>query len=233
MEPTPSLPVTVTLQLTESCNLRCRMCYYWGETGVYSAAETQERARVLELDLVRKLIEELKPQRPIYSLFGGEPFLHPRIEDVILAIKEAGSYVDTPTNGTLLEENAAMLVRTGFDSLRLSLDGPREINDRQRGKGGFDKALAGIDALHQEKLKSGGQRPSLEIIYTVTEENCHCIQPFFLEELPLPAIDKVTIQMQNFITRNMGKALRKLARIRVRRRERPVLAGDAPVPHGF
>ena len=103
-----------------------------------------------------------------------------------------------------------MLVRTGFYSVRLSLDGPREINDRQRGKGGFDKALAGIDALHQERQKSGGKGPSLEIIHTVTEENYHSIQQFFLEELPLPAIDKVTIQMQNFITRKMGKAYASL-----------------------
>jgi MoaA/NifB/PqqE/SkfB family radical SAM enzyme len=169
-EPTPSLPVTVALQLAESCNLRCAMCYYWGETGVYSGAETRERPGVLELDQVRRFVEEMKPQRPIYSLFGGEPPMHPQIEDVIVAIKEAGSYVDTPTNGTLLREDAAMLVKTGFNSVCLSLDSPREINDRQRRKGGFDKAPAGIDALHQEKQRAGGKGPSLEIICTVTEE---------------------------------------------------------------
>jgi radical SAM protein with 4Fe4S-binding SPASM domain len=209
-KPTLSMPVTVTLQLTELCNLRCRMCYYWGETGTYSSATAPESRKVLDLDLIKKLVSELNPGKPIYSLFGGEPLMHPQIEDVIVTIKEAGSYVDTPTNGTLLTENAAMLVRTGFDAVRVSLDGPREINDRQRGKGAFDKAMAGIESLHQEKQKFGGQAPSIEIIYTVTDENCHSIERFFLEDFPLHAIDKLTIQMQNFITEKMGKDYRDL-----------------------
>jgi len=198
------MPVAVTLQLTEACNLRCRMCYYWGDTGTYSSATLPERPKVLDLDLIKKLVRELNPGKPIYSLFGGEPLMHPRIEDVIVAIKASGSYIDTPTNGTLLEENAPLLVSTGFDAVRVSLDGPPMINDRQRGKGAFHRAMAGIEALHMEKQKTGGRGPTLEIIYTVTEQNCLSIERFFLEELPLAAIDKVTIQMQNFITEKMG-----------------------------
>jgi radical SAM protein with 4Fe4S-binding SPASM domain len=181
------------------------MCYYWGETGAYSTAEAREAPKVLDLDLIKKLVCELEPGKPIYSLFGGEPLLHPQIEDVITTVKEAGSYLDSPTNGILLAEQAAMLVETGFDCVRVSLDGPQELNDRQRGKGTFDKAVAGMKALHEAKQKSGGRGPSLEIIYTVTEENCHAIERFFLQELPLLIIDKVTIQMQNFITLKMGK----------------------------
>lgn len=30
-----SLPKWVILQLLEHCNLRCRMCYEWGENGPY------------------------------------------------------------------------------------------------------------------------------------------------------------------------------------------------------
>lgn len=26
-------PTQVSLHLTEACNLRCTMCYFWGETG--------------------------------------------------------------------------------------------------------------------------------------------------------------------------------------------------------
>ena len=89
-EPVAPHPITVTLQLTELCNLRCRMCYYWGETGAYSTVETRKAPQVLELGLIRKLVQELKPGKPIYSLFGGEPLMHPQIEDVIVAIKQAG-----------------------------------------------------------------------------------------------------------------------------------------------
>jgi radical SAM protein with 4Fe4S-binding SPASM domain len=181
------------------------MCYFWGETGAYATVEARHRPEALELELIQRLVHELKPQKPIYSFFGGEPLMHPQIEDVIVTIKEAGSFVDTPTNGTHLKDHAAMLVQTGFDSIRVSLDGPREINDKQRGEGTFAKAMAGIEALYDEKQKAPGKGPTLDIIYTVTEENGHALDQFFLRELPLHAVDNVTIQMQNFITPEMGE----------------------------
>jgi radical SAM protein with 4Fe4S-binding SPASM domain len=186
------------------------MCYYWGETGSYASSRTREPPKVLDLDLIKRLVRDLGPGKPIYSLFGGEPLMHPHIEEVIRAIKEAGSYLDTPTNGTLLQEYATMLVKTGFDAVRVSLDGPRRINDGQRGAGSFDKALDGIETLHQEKQKSGSRGPSIEIIYTVTEENCTSVERFFLKDIPLHAIDKVSIQMQNFVTEEMGTAYSRL-----------------------
>jgi len=201
-----SLPVSVTLQLTEACNLRCRMCYGWGETGIYSNARSGLKAAVLDIELIKRIVGELAGARPTYSLFGGEPLIHPHLEEVIRTIKNAGSSVDTPTNGTLLSRHADMLVRTGFDSVRISLDGPREVNDSQRGEGSYEKAMAGIEALHNEKQKKQAGLPLISIIYTVTPENHLHTERFFLHDLNLSAIDWVTIQMQNFVTEEMGKA---------------------------
>src|SRR5580765_5187883 len=89
------MPTFVQLRVTNLCNLRCKMCGQWGETGIYrsgaSAAATdgeQERSRIRELiglkrqlslaDYLR-LLDELVPSRPIISLFGGEPLLYPDI----------------------------------------------------------------------------------------------------------------------------------------------------------
>jgi radical SAM protein with 4Fe4S-binding SPASM domain len=113
--------------------------------------------------------------------------------------------VDTPTNGTLLTEKSDMLIRTGFDNVRVSLDGPREINDSQRGNGSYNKAMNGIDTLYRKKQEVGAKKPLIGIIFTVTLENYRSIQQFFLHELNLPSIDWITIQTQNFITEEMGK----------------------------
>ena len=144
--------------------------------------------------------------KPFYSLFGGEPFLYPQLEELIITIKGLGSIIDTPTNGTMLAEHASMLVRTGFDSVRVSIDGPREINDTQRGKGSYDKAMAGIETLYEEKLKIGKRTPFIDVIYTITPTNYFSIEQFFLEELNLSAIDRVSIQMENFLTAEMGES---------------------------
>lgn len=206
------LPTSVTLQLTETCNLRCRMCYAWGETGRYSSAEAKEKPATLDLGVVQRVIGELEPVKPSYSLFGGEPLIYPHLEELIRSIKAAGSFVDTPTNGTLLARHAEMLVRTGFDSVRVSLDGPRVVDDFQRGEGSYDRAIEGIEVLHEEKRKAGSLTPLTSIIYTVTPDNADTIEHFFLRDLNLDAIDWVTIQMQNFVTPEMGEAYAQLLR---------------------
>ncbi len=207
-----SLPRNVVLHLTELCNLRCKMCYAWGETGVYSNAEPGRKPITMELELVKKIIRDLTPSKPFYSLFGGEPLMSPHLEEVIKMIKEAGSIIDTPTNGTLIAEHAKMLIRTGFDLVRVSIDGPREVNDSQRGKGSHDKAFEGIETLHNEKLKAGKHRPFIGIIYTVTPKNYNSIKEFFLEDLNLSAIKNVSIQIENFLTDEMGEKYAKMLR---------------------
>jgi radical SAM protein with 4Fe4S-binding SPASM domain len=104
----------------------------------------------------------------------------------------------------------AMLVDTGFDSIRVSLDGPREIDDRQRGAGSYDKAMAGIQALAREKRAAGSRKPLVSISYTVTPENHLAIEDLFLRDLDLSPIGWVTIQMQNFLTEGMGEDYARL-----------------------
>src|SRR5512139_698753 len=179
------LPRAVSLQVTEACNLRCRMCYEWGDTGIYSRPDGPRKAAVLDLELAKRVVDELAPVRPYYSLFGGEPLMYPGLEELVRAIKQAGSFIDTPTNGTLLAKHAAMLVETGFDYVRVSLDGPRDIDDRQRGAGSYDEAMAGIAALQREKRETGNTVPMVGIIYTVTPENHTSLERFFLRDLDL------------------------------------------------
>jgi radical SAM protein with 4Fe4S-binding SPASM domain len=159
---------------------------------------------------LKPVLHYLSSAKPFYSLFGGEPLLYPQLEELIITVKGLGSIIDTPTNGTMLAEHASMLVGTGFDSVRVSIDGPPEINDTQRGKGSYDKAMAGIEALYKEKLKKGTFTPIIDVIYTITPTNYLSIEQFFLEELNLLAIDRVSIQMENFLTVEMGESYSNL-----------------------
>jgi radical SAM protein with 4Fe4S-binding SPASM domain len=185
------------------------MCYYWGETGVYSMSQTKEKPQILDFEIVKNLIKELATVKPNYSLFGGEPLLYPYFEELIDDIKKYNSFVDTPTNGTLLSENAELLVKKEFDLVRISLDGPREINDNQRGLGCYDKAINGIDNLFDLKEKKRVKKPFIDIIYTITPDNYNTIEEFFLEDLDISKLNQITIQMQNFITKEMGKEYAK------------------------
>jgi radical SAM protein with 4Fe4S-binding SPASM domain len=183
------------------------MCYFWGESGSY--IKHKSNPKVLDFSIVKELVEELAiaEKQPFYSLFGGEPLTYPHLEELILLVKETGAFIDTPTNGTFLTDKAEMLVRTGFDQVRVSLDGIREINDYQRGQGSYEKAINGIKELHNTKEKLESEIPRIGILYTITKNNYRSIEDFFLSnpDLEFEALNQVTFQMQNFITKDMGE----------------------------
>src|SRR5262245_51816384 len=61
-----SAPSWVVIQLLEQCNLRCRMCYEWGESGAY---HTHEKHVALELSTVLRTVEECRPWKPVFEFF--------------------------------------------------------------------------------------------------------------------------------------------------------------------
>jgi len=180
------------------------MCYYWGKTGAYSSSQTKQKPKILDFEIVRSLIKDLAHVKPVYSLFGGEPLLYPYFEELVKEIKRYDSFVDTPTNGTLLSDNAEMLVENEFDLVRISIDGPQDINDKQRGNGSYEKAIKGLSDLFETKKKKKAKKPFIDIIYTITPENYLSIEEFFIEDIDISKLDHITIQMQNYITEEMG-----------------------------
>ncbi|MFH1807098.1 MAG: radical SAM protein [Pseudomonadota bacterium] len=206
-------PSALLLDLTDACNLRCRMCLYWGESGLYTSAEpgrVRARPRSLDLDLALRLIDELRPGRPVYSLFGGEPLLYPQLAEVIAAIKRAGSVVSLVTNGQELAALAPMLVEQGLDALRISLDGPRHINDPQRGAGSFDRAMAGLEAVLHERTRQHKRRPGLGIAYAVTLDNAEHLQGFFHREVDVSLLEHIGINLYIHMSPRNGEAFQTM-----------------------
>ena len=199
-------PSWITFQLLEHCNLRCRMCYEWGETGAYHA---RQKLATLELPLVLRTVDECLPTRPLFEFFGGEPLLYAGIFDVIARIRDGGCKLAFPTNGTLLEAHAERLVATAPTRIWVSLDGPEEINDRQRGAGVFRHALRGIEAIGRHKRAAASRYPELGITYVVTPDNFRHIETFFLEAVDLSALSCVSIELQSYATADQAREYRE------------------------
>ncbi len=198
-----SAPGWVVIQLTEICNLRCRMCYEWGEKGVFPGHGPPAS---LPLPVAREVIRDCLPAKPHFELFGGEPLLYDDLEAVVRMIKEGGCSLEFPTNGVHLARRAGMLVDAGPDRLWVSLDGPREINDRQRGDGVYRKAVAGIRALLEARKAANRRLPKIGVACIVTPLNHAWIETLFLECIDLSEMDHVSIEFQNYITPGDYKA---------------------------
>ena len=103
----------------------------------------------------RNLIDELGPYAVYAQLWGfGEPFLHPDILDMVAYCKKFSVEVRISTNGQFLEgqKTAEALVRSGLDSLKISLDGASQKTlQKYRVNASFDKMVRGIGQINDAK----------------------------------------------------------------------------------
>jgi SynChlorMet cassette radical SAM/SPASM protein ScmF len=141
--------------LTEGCNLRCRHCWiapkYQGEGNSYSA---------LDLDLFKSIIEQAKPLGLTgVKLTGGEPLLHPHINEILEYIQTEDLSMTLETNGVLCTAELAVKMAACKDPfVSVSLDGADSgTHEWVRGvEGCFDATLQGI-----RNLVAAGIRPQL------------------------------------------------------------------------
>jgi SynChlorMet cassette radical SAM/SPASM protein ScmF len=149
--------------LTEGCNLRCRHCWiapkYQSEGNSY---------RTLDLDLFKSIIEQAKPLGLTgVKLTGGEPFLHPQINEILEYIQAEDLQLTVETNGVLCTPGLAQKMAACKDPfVSVSLDGANsETHEWVRGVTGcFEDALNGI-----RNLVDAGLKP--QIIMSIMRQN--------------------------------------------------------------
>lgn len=192
-----SSPRWIVLQLLRQCNLRCNMCYEWGKNGAYGDEDTQQ----LDIDVLKRIIKECREYTPYYDLFGGEPLLYEHLEELLELIHYYGSEVDMPTNGVLLRDKVEILLKNPPNRIWVSLDGPEEINDEQRGRGVYKRAIEGIDLLIQERNRLCIKKPLIGVSCIVTTRNYLYLEQFIEELVHDRKLDQFSIEMQLFLTK--------------------------------
>jgi AdoMet-dependent heme synthase len=162
---TPYAPLqaldTVWFQVAGTlCNLACTHC-------LVSSSPTNRTHEGMTLEEIRPYLDEaVRLGARDYYFTGGEPFLNPELHEILEAALEHGP-ATVLTNGLLLSpERCTELRRIAERSrysldFRVSLDGvDAASNDAIRGRGTFERALAGV-----RNLSGAGFVPVL----TVTE----------------------------------------------------------------
>lgn len=160
----------IWLHITNACNLRCSYCYINKDKGN------------MPLSIAEKTVINAIEQCNKYGMrtlsikfAGGEPLM--AWKNILYIIdftrKACGENNITPrfnilSNGTLMKESIAKYLATNRIPIAISLDGIREVNDRQRsylnGRGSFNEVECGIHILREV-----GWKPF--ILITVTDQN--------------------------------------------------------------
>jgi len=129
-------------QLTLRCNLRCPFCGQQRLPVPEAGPETWLRAA-----------EQLPPGIKI-TLWGGEPLLYGKFVFLAERLSEMGFVLEIVTNGTLIGEENASVLREKFSAVYVSLDGGEKAHDAVRGQGMFSRTARGAASLagHRGKL---------------------------------------------------------------------------------
>ena len=121
---------------------------------------------MLPLDLVLRTLEEADALGiKSVQLSGGEPLLHPHIDEILNAAKGKRFTVSLSTNGTLMNDHISDLLASIDAYIVASIDGPASYHDSFRGRQGcFAQAEAGIARLIDRGL-------NVRIVTTICEDN--------------------------------------------------------------
>jgi len=128
----------VILNITNRCNFRCKTC-------IRKSRSSED----LSLGNLKKLLHQAQKMGVNkVVLTGGEPILHPRFESILKTIQKSQMSFGIVTNGWLHEKYAEHLKFRKEDVrfMAVSLDGhTSRINDSNRKKGSFDRALDAVN----------------------------------------------------------------------------------------
>ncbi len=131
-------PLTLMLEPLFRCNLACSGC-----------GKIQHPADILVQNLTPEqcfaAVEECGA--PVVAIPGGEPLLHPQIDEIVRGLVARRKYVYLCTNGLLLEKSLDKFEPSPYFSFSVHLDGLRELHDQcVDRKGVFDTAVKAIKA---------------------------------------------------------------------------------------
>jgi MoaA/NifB/PqqE/SkfB family radical SAM enzyme len=106
-------PVQVHLVPMRRCNLACAYCN-----------EYDDHSKPVPLEEMDRRVDKLAALgTTLVTISGGEPLLHPELDDIIARIRSHGMMAGCITNGYLLvKERIERLNRAGLDYLQISID---------------------------------------------------------------------------------------------------------------
>ncbi|HWA08466.1 MAG TPA: radical SAM/SPASM domain-containing protein [Opitutaceae bacterium] len=175
-------PSQVVADTTEVCNLACVHC-----THPEFKRSEHYRARMLEPDLNRKMVDEVREQGGGITQYirysgNGEPLLNRHIFEMLgYATKNSGTIVTLTTNGTLLNEaRTEQLLATGVSLVDISLDAFRpETYAQIRVNGDLAETSANVRRLIA-RVRTSGSRTKVVVSFIEQPQNTAEIPEFEL-----------------------------------------------------
>ena len=183
------IPPFLIASITSKCNLHCAGCY---SRCNHATTDTKPVSQLTSEEWLKIFDEADELGISFILLAGGEPMLR---RDIIEAAgKKQNILFPIFTNGTFIDEKYFAL----FDKCRnlvpiMSIEGSKEITDKRRGKGIYDKLIANMEEFKKRGLIFGAsvtvttqnykEVTSDEFLNSLSDRGCKAV--IFVEYVPV------------------------------------------------
>jgi hopanoid biosynthesis associated radical SAM protein HpnH len=138
-------PLLVELEPLFQCNLACAGC------GKIQHPEHVLRRRMPVQQAVSAIEES---GAPMVSIAGGEPLIHPEIDQIVRELTKRKKYVYLCTNALLMQRKLHLFEPGRYFAWTVHLDGLRERHDASVCREGvFEKAVAAVRAAQSQGFR--------------------------------------------------------------------------------
>lgn len=164
-------PYIVEAKLTLRCNLKCSFCdNRKTTTNKYKEMEVQE----VPMENWLQLVDDAgRIGVKKFIITGGEPFIRPRVVEMMDRIKRWGMKGTIWTNATLFKKSQIEdLISMGWDEIIVGIDGSnKKIHDELRGLESFNKLKDNIEKITSLKQELNKNRPLIKAHFLINRKN--------------------------------------------------------------
>jgi MoaA/NifB/PqqE/SkfB family radical SAM enzyme len=207
---TSSFPPVITFQPSGYCNTNCQLC------PVGLGIKGPEKG-FLEFPQFQKIIDETKDYLIQIAFAGwGEPFLNPKIFDMIKYAEENRILTHASTNLHFFktEKEIKDLLDSGLSFLTISLHGiSQETYEAYQPGKVFSETINKLETLIALKREMKTKKPSIDLAFSITKKNQHEVEKMrlFTENLEVDKdIYTASLQLRFYL----GDRIRTIEKIK-------------------
>jgi MoaA/NifB/PqqE/SkfB family radical SAM enzyme len=160
------------IDVVGGCNLRCPSCAV-GNMGLINPTGLLEPEHLARI--VKKAATEYRIS--VVLLFNwAEPFLHPKLPELIQIVRDEGLKVALSTNLNFVRRIDDVMI-AGPDFIRVSLSGfTQETYGRTHARGQIEKVKTNMRLLAEAKQRVGNTRTQVQVFYHKYRDNLHEVE---------------------------------------------------------
>lgn len=204
-------PYSLSVEPVNYCNLKCPEC-------IVGSGQLKRKRGMINIALYNKITDELSPFLVnLFLYFQGEPFLHPKIIEIIRIAQQKKIYTVISTNACQLNGHLATeLIKSCLDKLIISLDGFSESSYESYRKGSnYKHVTTNIKNLISIRKTLKSRTPQIIIQVIVTRENEHEIglvkemkRSLGVDKIELKTLQVIDIKQKNYFLPKNKRYLR-------------------------